>query len=205
MRFLLAFAQGGVLSPLLPLLRRPSTSATGTRIAHLHVWPKPCSDGHHGRLSAQLDPYVQLLLLGIMITGLGSLLCALAPGFYWLVGARVLVGLGISITTLAGLTVIIESTPPTAQGRANNLLEFSAIGSAVSPTLSGLMASLIHWRAAHLPWELVFVVGAFAWVIFTRQALEEDTRALTRKSASDNGTTLTRPRPQTRREPTRHK
>jgi MFS family permease len=45
-----------------------------------------------------------------MITGIGSLLCALAAGFYWLVGARVLVGLGISITTLAGLTVIIEPT-----------------------------------------------------------------------------------------------
>jgi MFS family permease len=54
--------------------------------------------------------------LGIIITGSGSLLCALAPGFNWLVGARVLVGLGTSMTTLAGLTVIIESTPLTAQG-----------------------------------------------------------------------------------------
>jgi len=137
-------------------------------------------------------PLFRLLLGGISITGIGSLLCALAPGFYWLVGARVLVGLGISMTTLAGLTAIIESTPLTAQGRANNLLEFSAIGgSAVSPTLSGLIASFIHWRAAFALGTL-FVVGAFAWVIFTREALEEDTRALTRKSATDDDATLTR-------------
>jgi MFS family permease len=110
-----------------------------------------------------------------------------------LVGARVLVGLGISMTTLAGLTVIIESTPLTAQGRANNLLEFSAIGgSAVSPTLSGLLASLIHWRAA-FALGAVFVAGAFAWVMLTRQALEEDTSALARKSASDHDATTAPP------------
>jgi MFS family permease len=137
-------------------------------------------------------PLLRLLLLGIIIAAVGSLLCAFAPGFYWLVGARVLGGIGTSITTLAGLTVIIESTPLTAQGRANNLLEFSAIGgSAVSPTLSGVVASLLHWRAA-FALATVFVAGAFAWVMFTREALEEDTRALTRKSAADDGVMRTR-------------
>jgi MFS transporter, DHA1 family, multidrug resistance protein len=196
MRFLLAFAQGGVLSPLLPLLRETFHVGYGELglLISMFGLSRVAMDIMASYLLSWI-PLFRLLLLGIMITGIGSLLCALAPGFYWLVGARVLVGLGISITTLAGLTVIIESTPLTAQGRANNLLEFSAIGgSAVSPTLSGLMASLIHWRAA-FGLGALFVVGAFAWVIFTRPALEEDTRALTRKSVSDNDASSTRPPP----------
>jgi predicted MFS family arabinose efflux permease len=195
MRFLLAFAQGGILSPLLPLLRETFQVGYGEvgLLISMFGLSRVTMDIMAAYLLSRI-PLFRLLLWGISITGSGSLLCAFAPGFYWLVGARVLVGLGVSMTTLAGLTVIIESTPLTAQGRANNLLEFSAIGgSAVSPTLSGLIASFIHWRAAFALGTL-FVVGAFAWVIFTREALEEDTCTLTRKSATDDATP-TRPPP----------
>jgi MFS transporter, DHA1 family, multidrug resistance protein len=189
MRFLLAFAQGGILSPLLPLLRETFQVGYGELglLISMFGLSRVAMDLLGAYLLSRI-PLFRLLLLGIVITGIGSLLCAFAPGFYWLVGARVLVGLGISINTLAGLTVIIESTPLGAQGRANNLLEFSAIGgSAVSPTLSGLIASLINWRAAFALGTL-FVVGAFIWVIFTREALEDDTRTFTRKPPSDADT-----------------
>ncbi|HSF33819.1 MAG TPA: MFS transporter [Candidatus Tectomicrobia bacterium] len=194
MRFLLAFAQGGVLSPLLPLLREAFHVGYGELglLISMFGLSRVAMDIMAAYLLSRI-PLFRLLLWGIILTGSGSLLCAFAPGFYWLVGARVLVGLGISMTTLAGLTVIIESTPLTSQGRANNLLEFSAIGgSAVSPTLSGLMASLIHWRAAFALGTL-FVAGAFAWVLLTREALEEDTRALTRKAAFDSDATRAPP------------
>ena len=193
MRFLLAFAQGGVLSPLLPLLREAFHLGYGELglLISMFGLSRVAMDILASFLLSRVSLF-RLLLLGIVIAGIGSLLCAFAPGFYWLVGARVLGGIGTSITTLAGLTVIIESTPLTAQGRANNLLEFSAIGgSAVSPTLSGVVASLLHWRAA-FALATVFVAGAFAWVMFTREALEEDTRALTRKSAADDGVRPTR-------------
>jgi predicted MFS family arabinose efflux permease len=189
MRFLLAFAQGGILSPLLPLLRETFQVGYGELglLISMFGLSRVAMDLLGAYLLSRI-PLFRLLLLGIVITGIGSLLCAFAPGFYWLVGARILVGLGISINTLAGLTVIIESTPLGAQGRANNLLEFSAIGgSAVSPTLSGLVASLINWRAAFALGTL-FVAGAFIWVIFTREALEDDTRTFTRKSPSDADT-----------------
>jgi predicted MFS family arabinose efflux permease len=196
MRFLLAFAQGGVLSPLLPLLRETFHVGYGELglLISMFGLSRVAMDLMAAYLLSRVALF-RLLLLGIIITGSGSLLCAFAPGFSWLVGARVLVGLGSSMTTLAGLTVIIESTPLTAQGRANNLLEFSAIGgSAVSPTLSGLTASLIHWRAA-FALSALFVAGAFAWVLFTRQALEEDTRALTRKPAPNDDAVPRQPPP----------
>ncbi|MBI3325200.1 MAG: MFS transporter [Nitrospinae bacterium] len=186
MRFLLAFAQGGVLSPLLPLLRETfhvSHGELGLLISMFGL-SRVVMDGIAAYLLSHRSLY-SLLLQGIMLTAVGSLACALAPSFYWLVAARVLIGLGISITTLAGLTVIIEATPLTAQGRVNNLLEFSAIaGSAMSPTLSGLIASLIHWRMS-FGLAVVFVAGALAWVVFTRQALEEETRTFTQKQKSD--------------------
>ncbi len=183
MRFLLAFAQGGVLSPLLPLLRETfqvSYSELGLLISMFGL-SRVLMDVIAAYLLSR-RPMFNLLLEGITLVGMGSLLCALAPSFYWLVAARVLIGLGISMTTLAGLTVIIEATPLAAQGRANNLLEFSAIGgSALSPTLSGLTASLIHWRATFAV-STVFVAGALGWVIFTRRVLEEATRTFAKKA-----------------------
>jgi MFS family permease len=71
----------------------------------------------------------------------------------------------------ACLTVMVTATARTAQGRAHNLLEFSAIaGSAVSPLLSGLIATSVHWRAAYGT-ALLFVAGACAWVLYSRQTL----------------------------------
>jgi predicted MFS family arabinose efflux permease len=173
-RFLLAFAQGGLLGPLLPLLRDTfhvsygelgllaaafGLSAVGMDLITTHYFSR--------------RPLLNVLLQGIGLTGLGLLCCALAPGFYWLVGARVLLGFGVSMARFACLTVMVTATPRTAQGRAHNLLEFAAIaGSAVSPLLSGVIASLLHWRAAYGT-ALVFVIGALAWVLSTRQALAQ--------------------------------
>jgi MFS family permease len=119
------------------------------------------------------QPLLSVLLQGICLTGLGLLCCALAPGFYWMVGARVVLGFGVSMARFACLTVVVAATPRTAQGRAHNLLEFAAIGgSSISPLLSGVAASLLHWRAAY-GIALLFVIGAFGWVLYTRQLLAQ--------------------------------
>jgi MFS family permease len=112
----------------------------------------------------------------------------LAPSFYWLVAAQMLLGFGGSITRAASLMVVIAATPRTAQGRANNLLEFSAIaGMTLSPTLSGLTASLLHWRVA-FGLATVFVAGAFAWVLYTRQALAEAVGASATRHSPETST-----------------
>ena len=174
MRFLLAFAQGGLVSPLLPLLRES-----------LRVSPGELGllTSMSGLSSVVMDiiatyllsrrPLLSLLLQGIGLTGVALLCSVLAPGFYWLVAAQMLLGFGVSMTRAVSLMVVVAATPRTEQGRANNLLEFAAIaGFTLSPTLSGLTASLLHWRAA-FGLATVFVAGAFAWVLYTRQALAE--------------------------------
>jgi MFS family permease len=174
MRFLLAFAQGGLLSPLLPLLRET-----------FHVSPGELGllTSMSGLSSVMMDiiaayllqrrALLSLLLQGIGLAGVALLGSMLAPGFYWLVAAQMLLGFGLGITRVACLMVIVTGTPRAVQGRANNLLEFSAIaGLTLSPTLSGLAASLLHWRAAFAV-ATVFVAGAFGWVLYTRQTLVE--------------------------------
>jgi predicted MFS family arabinose efflux permease len=172
MRFLLAFAQGGLLSPLLPLLRDTFHVSYG-ELGLLTAMPGLSSVVMDVVATSLLQrrPLLSVLLQGIVVTGIGLLCCVLAPSFFWLVGAQMLLGLGSSVTRLAGLTVVVAATPREAMGRANSLLEFAAIaGLAISPTLSGLAAALLHWRAA-FGLSMLFVAGAFVWVLYTRQEL----------------------------------
>jgi predicted MFS family arabinose efflux permease len=174
MRFLLAFAQGGLLSPLLPLLRETFRVSPGELglLTSMSGLSSVVMDVIATYLLSRW-PLLSLLLQGIGLTGVALFCSMLAPSFYWLVAAQMLLGFGVSITRVASLMVVIAATPRTAQGRANNLLEFSAIaGMTLSPTLSGLAASLLHWRVA-FGLATVFVAGAFAWVLYTRQALAE--------------------------------
>jgi MFS family permease len=174
MRFLLAFAQGGLLSPLLPLLRETFRVSPGELglLTSMSGLSSVVMDIIAAYL-LQRRPLLSLLLQGIGLAGLALLASMLAPGFYWLVAAQMLLGFGLGITRVACLMVIVTGTPRAVQGRANNLLEFSAIaGLTLSPTLSGLAASLLHWRAAFAV-ATVFVAGAFGWVLYSRQTLVE--------------------------------
>jgi MFS family permease len=174
MRFLLAFAQGGLLSPLLPLLRETFRVSPGELglLTSMSGLSSVVMDIIAAYL-LQRRALLSLLLQGIGLAGVALLGSMLAPGFYWLVAAQMLLGFGLGITRVACLMVIVTGTPRAVQGRANNLLEFSAIaGLTLSPTLSGLAASLLHWRAAFAV-ATVFVAGAFGWVLYTRQTLVE--------------------------------
>ena len=186
MRFLLAFAQGGLLSPLLPLLRETFRVSPGELglLTSMSGLSSVVMDIIAAYL-LQRRPLLSLLLQGIGLAGVALLGSMLAPGFYWLVAAQMLLGFGLGITRVACLMVIVTGTPRAVQGRANNLLEFSAIaGLTLSPTLSGLVASLLHWRAA-FALALVFVAGAFAWVLYTRQTLADAMGASTGRHNAD--------------------
>jgi len=172
MRFLLAFAQGGVISPLLPLLRETFQVSPG-ELGLLTAMP--------GLSAVVMDisatyllsrrPLLSLLLQGIGLTGIALLCSMLAPGFYWLIATQMLLGFGVSLTRVASLMVVVAATPRTEQGRANNLLEFSAVaGITLSPTISGLTAAFLHWRVAFGVASL-FIVGALLWVLYARRTL----------------------------------
>ena len=55
----------------------------------------------------------RVYLPGVAIFAVGSMLCALAPDTGWLIAARVVQGVGGSITMAAGFAVMLPEFPPT--------------------------------------------------------------------------------------------
>ena len=90
---------------------------------------------------------------GFVVFTLGSVLCGLAPTVYWLIGFRVLQGVGAALIMALGMAIVTESFPPTERGKAIGITGgIVSIGIIAGPTLGGL---LIEW----LSWHWIFFVN----------------------------------------------
>ncbi|WP_288097904.1 MFS transporter [Pseudomonas sp.] len=107
----------------------------------------------------------RLLLGGIGVFTLASALCGLAPTLGLLIGARVLQGLGAAIMMALTMAFVSETVPKEKTGSAMGLLgTMSAIGTAMGPSLGGLLIGGFGWRAMFLmmlPLGLVTLLLAY--------------------------------------------
>ncbi|MCX5384890.1 MFS transporter [Streptomyces sp. NBC_00083] len=95
----------------------------------------------------------RLLLAGILLFTAASLLCGAAPTLGVLIAARAAQGLGAAVLMALTLAFVGETVPKERTGRAMGLLgTMSATGTALGPSLGGLLISGFGWRA-------VFLVG----------------------------------------------
>jgi MFS family permease len=93
----------------------------------------------------------RLLALGLAIFAAASLLCGAAPSLAWLVAARALQGCGAALMMALALAFVAEIVTPDKTGSAMGLLgSMSAIGTALGPSLGGLLISGFGWRAIFL-------------------------------------------------------
>lgn len=93
----------------------------------------------------------RLLLAGIALFSLASLLCGLAPGLGWLIAARALQGLGAAILMALSVALVGEALPKAKIGSAMGLLgTMSAIGTALGPSLGGVLLAGFGWQAIFL-------------------------------------------------------
>ena len=100
-----------------------------------------------GRLADSLGRK-RVYLPGVAIFGLGSILCALAPGTWTLVAARVVQGIGGSITIAAGFAVMLPEFPPTRRSTPIGIAGAAgALGAVVGPVVGSLVIDLFSWRA----------------------------------------------------------
>ncbi len=115
----------------------------------------------------------RLLLAGIVVFTLTSLACAIAPTLWLLIAARGAQGLGAAIMMAMTLSLVGESVPKGRTGGAIGLLgTMSAIGTALGPSLGGVLIAAFDWRAIFL---VNLPIGFLAFV-FARRTLSADCR-----------------------------
>lgn len=102
----------------------------------------------------------RLLCWGLALFMLASLLCALAPGIGWLIGARVLQGVGAACMLSLALAMVGQLVPPARRGWGMGLLgTLSACGTALGPLFGGLLIDALGWQA---PFLLLVPLGLLA-------------------------------------------
>lgn len=90
----------------------------------------------------------RLLLAGIALFSVASGLCAAAPTLWLLIAARALQGLGAAILMALTMALVAEVVPKDKTGSAMGLLgTMSAVGTALGPTLGGLLIAGLGWQA----------------------------------------------------------
>ncbi|TFB34399.1 MFS transporter [Pseudomonas sp. F01002] len=120
----------------------------------------------------------RLLLAGIGLFTLASALCGFAPTLWLLIGARALQGIGAAIMMALTMAFVGETVTKAKTGSAMGLLgTMSAIGTAMGPSLGGLLIGGFGWQAIFLitvPLGLLTLVLAHRYLPADRQKLKTD-------------------------------
>lgn len=115
----------------------------------------------------------RLLLTGIGLFTLASALCGFAPTLWMLIGARALQGIGAAIMMALTMAFVGETVTKAKTGSAMGLLgTMSAIGTAMGPSLGGLLIDGFGWRAIFfitVPLGLLTLVLAHRYLPADRQ------------------------------------
>ena len=107
----------------------------------------------------------RLLLAGIALFTLASVLCGMAPTLGLLVAARALQGLGAAVMMALTMAFVAQTVPKDQTGSAMGLLgTMSAIGTALGPSLGGVLIAAVGWQALffiNLPLGVVALLLAY--------------------------------------------
>lgn len=108
----------------------------------------------------------RLLLAGIALFTLASILCGVAPTLGLLIAARAAQGVGAATMMALTLAFVGETVPKERTGSAMGLLgTMSAIGTALGPSLGGVLIAGPGWRALFL---INLPLGLLAFVLAYR-------------------------------------
>jgi EmrB/QacA subfamily drug resistance transporter len=84
---------------------------------------------------------------GFVIMTVSSILCGLAPGVGWLIGFRLVQGIGAAMLASCARVLAMEALPEGAEGRANGFMTMSYHGGLLlGPPLGGLVIDWLSWR-----------------------------------------------------------
>ena len=118
------------------------------------------------------------LAIGGLATAAGNLLCAYAPSFAVLVGARFVAGIGAGLVLVTGQIVLADISTPARRGRVMAIYHgvfLFAVG--VGPLPGGILAERYGLRAPFFAYAVAGVVAAalaWMWIPETREARRRD-------------------------------
>lgn len=118
----------------------------------------------------------RLLLAGLLVFTFGSALCGIAPTLWLLVAARIVQGAGAAILMTLTMAFIGGIVPKHRTGSAMGLLgTMSAVGTALGPTLGGILVDAFGWPSiflVNLPLGLVAFLLAWRCIPADRPRAE---------------------------------
>lgn len=107
-----------------------------------------------------------VLLAGLGLFLVATLLCSVAPDLWWLIGARAVQGIGAAFLLTLSMALMRQTAGEARVGQAMGLLgTVSALGTALGPSLGGLLLPLTGWRGifhVQVPLAAIALVLAFA-------------------------------------------
>ncbi|HEY0838002.1 MAG TPA: MFS transporter, partial [Azospirillum sp.] len=109
----------------------------------------------------------RLLLAGIVLFTAASVLCAVAPTLWLLIAARAGQGLGAAVMMALTMAFVGQTVPKARIGSAMGLLgTMSAVGTALGPSLGGVLIAGFGWPAIFL---VNLPLGVLAFLLARRQ------------------------------------
>ena len=97
---------------------------------------------------ADLRGRSRIYFTGISIFSVATLGCAMADNLAWLIGCRVLQGMGASCIFSTGIAILAAVFPPERRGQALGFSTASTyVGLSAGPVLGGLISFYLGWRS----------------------------------------------------------
>jgi EmrB/QacA subfamily drug resistance transporter len=120
----------------------------------------------------------RLLLPGILLFTVASVLCGFAPTLPLLIAARAAQGLGAAIMMSLTMAFVGETVPKEKTGSAMGLLgTMSAIGTALGPSLGGVLIAGFGWPAIffiNVPLGIMTLLIAYRYLPAARRETKAD-------------------------------
>jgi EmrB/QacA subfamily drug resistance transporter len=113
----------------------------------------------------------KVYLLGFTIFTVGSLFCGLSPGIRFLIGSRMIQGLGAAALMVNGTAIVTRIFPEKVRGQALGIIgSIVSIGFLTGPLIGGFMVEQFGWRSIFFINVPIGLVGIF----FALETLEKD-------------------------------